>query len=69
MDESSKLLLTVAVPTITVLVGILVNHRQLRQHVDTQIISLRNELTASIQRVEGVLAARLKLVEEILKIR
>jgi hypothetical protein len=70
--QGSKLLLTVAIPTITVLIGILINNRQLDQvqrHVHQQIVSLRNELTASLQRVEGVLDARLKLVEEILKIR
>ena len=61
MDESSKLLLTVAIPTITVLVGILVNNRQLD--------SLRNELMQPILRVEGVLDARLKHVEEKLNIR
>lgn len=72
MDESSKLLLTVAIPTVTVLVGILINNRQLDQlarHMDSQITSLRSEVIARIERVEGVLDARLKLVEEILKIR
>jgi hypothetical protein len=79
MDESAKLLLTVAIPTVTVLVGILINNRQLDQlsrHTDQQIASLRNEIAAlrnemiaRLERVEGVLDARLKLVEEILKIR
>jgi hypothetical protein len=72
MDESAKLLLTVAIPTVTVLVGILINNRQLDQlsrHTDQQIASLRNEMIATLERVEGVLDARLKLVEEILKIR
>ena len=79
MDESSKLLLTVAIPTVSVLVGILVNNRQLDQltrHVHSQITSLRNEMSArfeathqSILRVEGVLDARLKQVEDHLKIR
>ena len=72
MDESSKLLLTVAIPTVTVLVGILVNNRQLDQlgrHMDEQLTSLRNEMLARLERVEGVLDARLKLVEEVLKIR
>jgi outer membrane murein-binding lipoprotein Lpp len=97
MDESSKLLLTVAIPTVTVLVGILVNNRQLDQlsrHVEIQMASLRNEtiariealdtrissvrseikslrdeMIARLERVEGVLDARLKLVEDHLKIR
>jgi hypothetical protein len=72
MDESSKLLLTVAIPTVTVLVGILVNNRQLEQldrHINQQITSLRNEMIARLERVEGVLDARLKQVEETLRLR
>lgn len=65
MDETSKLLLAVAIPTVTVLVGILVNNRQLDQldrHMHQQIDSLRNELVAGLGRVEGVLTP-LKQVE------
>ena len=58
MDESSKLLLTVAIPTVTVLVGILANNRQLD--------SLRNEINARFEalgqallRVEGVLTVKI----------
>jgi len=90
MDESSKLLLTIAIPTVTILVGILINNRQLdqlsrnvdsriaalEQHMDSQIasvrneiVALRNEMIARIERVEGVLDARLKQVEEMLKLR
>ena len=83
MDESSKLLLAVGLPTVTVLVGILVNNRRtdsLERHLDAQITSLRtevsgrldalrNEMIARIERVEGVLDARLKQVEEILRLR
>jgi hypothetical protein len=48
MDETSKLLLTVTIPTVMVLVGILINNRQLDQlsrHMDSQIASVRNEIT------------------------
>ena len=79
MDESPKLLLMVVIPTVTVLVGILVNNRQLDQltrHFDSQITSLRNEMNARFEasqqsrlRVEGVLDAGLKQVEDHLKIR
>jgi hypothetical protein len=72
MHESSKLLLTVAIPTVTVLIGILVNNRQLEQpdrHMNQQITWLRNELIARLERVEGVLDARLKQVEETLRLR
>jgi hypothetical protein len=65
MDETSKLLLAVAIPTVTVLVGILVNNRQLDQldrHMHQQIDSLRNEMVARLERVEGVLTP-LKQVE------
>jgi hypothetical protein len=65
MHETSKLLLAVAIPTVTVLVGILVNNRQLDQldrHMHQQIDSLRNELVARLGRVEGVLTP-LKQVE------
>jgi hypothetical protein len=67
-----KVLLTVAIPTVTVLVGILVNNRQLEQldrHINQQITSLRNEMIARLERVEGVLDARLKQVEETLRLR
>ena len=72
MDESSKLLLTVAIPTVTVLIGILVNNRQLDTKFDSleKIMNAKFEATnQAILRVEGVLDARLKQVEEILKIR
>lgn len=79
MDESSKLLLTVAIPTVTVLIGILINNRQIDQlsrHMEAQLGSLRTEMNArfeavnqAILRVEGVLDARLKQVEETLRLR
>ena len=49
VDESSKLLLTVALPTVTVLIGILINNRQIDQlarHMDAQLGSLRNEMNS-----------------------
>lgn len=95
MDESSKLLLTVAIPTVTVLVGILVNNRQLdslerrfsseiggvrgemnslraeMNSLRAEMNSLRAEMNAKFEalyqallRVEGVLDARLKHLEE-----
>jgi hypothetical protein len=75
--------LTVAIPTVTVLVAILVNNGkldQLSRHIDQQVTGLRNELNARItslrveiiaplERLERVLDALLKLFEEILKVR
>jgi len=67
-------LLSVSIPTVAVLVGILINNRQverLERHMDAQFASLRSEINARFQaaheallRVEGVLDARLKHLEE-----
>ncbi len=68
MDQGT--VLSITIPTVTVLVGILVNGRQIE--------SLRNEINARFEavyarfeaanqallRVEGVLDARLKHIEE-----
>jgi hypothetical protein len=54
MDESSKLLLTVAIPTVTVLIGILVNNRKLEQlerHFTAEIAALRSENECANHRV------------------
>ena len=68
MDETSKLLLTVAIPTVTVLIGILVNNRQLD--------SLRNEMNARFEamnqvilRIEGELRSDLDRVEGVLTVK
>lgn len=79
MAEATKLVIAMLLPTVSVLVGILVNNRQIDQlgrHVDLQIASLRNEMTslrnemvARLERVEGVLDARLRQVEDHLRLR
>ena len=63
--------LTVSIPTLAVLVGILVNNSRLndlRAHMDTRIDDLRVDLKetwrAELRRVEEVLDARLKHLEE-----
>ena len=77
MDENSKLLLTVAIPTVTVLVGILVNNRQLdqldrhmnqqiaslRTEMNGQITSLRNEMNGQITALRNEMIARLERIE------
>ena len=74
MDPNSQVLLSVGVPTIAVLVGILINNRQidsLRGEIRDKFASLDRQLDARFQaaneallRVEGVLDARLKHLED-----
>jgi len=84
MDEGTKLVIATIMPTFAVLVGILVNNRQidsLRNEMRSEIASLRNEINSlraemnarfaaaheALLRVEGVLDARLKHLEENLR--
>ena len=70
--NNTQLLIAIGWPTLAILVGTLINNRQLdmlARHLDVQIASLRNELKADMSRMEGVLDARLTQVEQILKIR
>lgn len=77
--NNTQLLIAIGWPTLAILVGVLINNRQidmLSRHLDQQILSLRNELKSDISavrseiiRVEGVLDARLSQVEQILKLR
>jgi phosphoglycerate-specific signal transduction histidine kinase len=79
MDENSKLLLTVAIPTLTVLVGILVNNRQLDQvhrqvdqldrHFNQKFTSLRTEMNGQISALRNEMIARLERVEGVLEFR
>ena len=64
----------ISIPTLAVLIGILLNMRQnerLEKHMDAQIAAMRSEMNArfdsaheALLRVEGVLDARLKHLEE-----
>lgn len=81
VNPDSQVLLSVSIPTIAVLVGILINNRQidrLERHLDVQIGSVRAEIASlwaemdarfqaaheALLRVEGILDARLKHLEE-----
>ncbi len=60
-------LLAIAIPTLAVLVGILVNNSRLsdlRAHFDKRIDDLRDTFRAELLRMEGVLDARLSHLEE-----
>ena len=77
MTPELQTLLTVSIPTLAVLVGILVNNSRLndmkndmnvrmaemRTHFDGRIDDLRDTLRAEIRRVEEVLDARLSQLE------
>lgn len=60
-------LLTVSIRTFAVLVGIVVNNSRLtdlRSHVDKRFDDLKDTWRAELRRVEDVLDARLKHLEE-----
>ena len=59
--------LTVGIPTIAVLVGILVNNSRLsdlRAHMYARFDDIRDTWRAELRRVEEVLDARLKQIED-----
>ena len=74
MEQTTQAILTVGMPTLAVLVGILVNNSRLtdlRVHIDSRFTSvdqritdLKETLRAELRRVEEVLGARLKHLEE-----
>jgi len=56
MEPNGQVLLSVGIPTIDVLVGILLNNRQtdsLRAHMDAQFVSLRSEMNARFAAVDA----------------
>lgn len=78
-DQTGIQLLTVAIPTVTVLASLLINNSRLtdlkvdrrfdevnRRFVDTnhKIEDTKEVLRAEMLRIEGVLAARLKHLEQ-----
>lgn len=63
----TQLLLTVGLPTLSVLIGILLNHSRseaLARSLRAAISEAKETLRAEMLRVEEVLDARLKHVEE-----
>ncbi len=74
IDQTLQIALSVGVPTLAVLVGILVNNSRLsdlRSHVDTRFDDLRAVMNARFEaahseliRVEQVMDARLRHLEE-----
>jgi hypothetical protein len=70
MDASLQVAISISVPTLAVLVGILINNSRLsdlRSHMDSGFANIdrrfddmKETWRAELQRVEGVLDARLK---------
>jgi hypothetical protein len=66
-DASIQTALAVGVPTLAVLVGMLVNNSRLndlRGHMDARFDDMRETWRSELRRVEEVLDARLKHLEE-----
>lgn len=74
MDASLQPAISMGVPTLAVLVGILINNSRmtdlnnrisdLSAHIDKRFDDMKETWRAELQRVEGVLDARLRHLEE-----
>ena len=81
MDASLQVAISISVPTLAVLVGILVNNSRLgdlsnrisdlnirindlSSHMDRRFDDMKETWRTELHRVEGVLDARLKLIED-----
>ena len=67
IDAAAQTTLAVGVPTLAVLVGILINNSriaELRAHMDARFDDMRDMWRSELHRVEEVLDARLKHLEE-----
>ena len=66
-DQTVQIALSVGVPTVAVLVGILINNSRLsdlRSHMDARFDDAKDTWRAELRRVEEVIDARLKHIEE-----
>jgi hypothetical protein len=67
MEGSVQIALSMGVPTLAVLVGILLNNARLsdlRSHMDARFDDMKDMWRSELHRVEEVLDARLKHLEE-----
>ena len=67
MDASLQLAISMGVPTLAVMVGILINNSRLsdlRSHMDNRFDDMKETWRAELHRVEGVLDARLRHLED-----
>ena len=66
-DVAIQTALSISIPTFAVLVGILVNNNRLndlRSHMDARFDDMRDMLRGELRRVEEVIDARLKHLED-----
>jgi hypothetical protein len=66
-DASIQTALAISVPTLAVLIGILVNNSRLndfRSHMDARFDDMRDMWRGELRRVEEVIDARLKHLEQ-----
>jgi hypothetical protein len=67
MEASLQLAMSMGVPTLAVLIGILINNSRLtdlRSHIDKRFDDMKETWRAELLRVEGVLDARLSHLEK-----
>jgi hypothetical protein len=74
MGASLQVAISISVPTLAVVLGILVNNSRLtdvnnrisdlRSHMDNRFDDIKETWRAELHRVEGVLDARLKHIED-----
>ncbi len=74
MDASLQLAISIGVPTLAVMVGILINKSRLsdvnnrisdlRSHMDNRFDDMKETWRAELRRVEGVLDARPRHLED-----
>jgi len=67
MDASLQLAISMGVPTLAVMVGILINNSRLsdlRSHIDHRFDDMKETWRAELHRIEGVLDARLRHLED-----
>ena len=67
MDGSTQIALSIGVPTLAVLISILINNSRLgdmRAHMDARFDDMKDMWRTELHRVEEVLDARLKHLEE-----
>jgi len=79
VEPGMQVLLSVGIPTLAVMVGILINNSRLgdlrtsmsdlRAHIDSRFNSTEALFDAKLQRVEEVFDARLTRIEQELKLR
>lgn len=64
--ENLQVILSVSVPTLAVLTGILINHSRLsdlRAHMDVRVAGLESVFDQKLLRVERIMGARLTRIE------